>query len=91
MSKREINTLKIAGKSSVPSVAGSIVKSVEDNRDVELHAIGAGAVNQCVKSIATARGILASKCINCLVSIGFSETEIEYRIVTMMIFKLIIS
>ena len=28
---REVNVLKVAGKSSVSSVAGSIVKSIEDN------------------------------------------------------------
>src|SRR5699024_11883537 len=45
--------------SSVPSVAGSIVKSLEDNKQVELHTIGASATSQCVKALASARGILA--------------------------------
>jgi len=88
---KKINVLKIAGKSNVGSVAGSIVKSVENNREVELRAIGAGSCNQCVKSIATARGILASKGLDCLTKIGFSETSIEEKPVTMMIFRLVIN
>ena len=87
---REINILKIAGKSSVSSVAGSIVKSIEDSKDVELHAIGASSVNQTCKAIATARGILATKGIEALVRMGFSETTIDGDIRTMLIFKLVL-
>jgi stage V sporulation protein SpoVS len=88
---RELNVLKVAGKSSVPSVAGSIVKSIEDGRDVELHAIGASAVNQTCKAIATARGILATKGIEALSRLGFSTTEINGEERTMIIFKIILS
>jgi len=35
------NILKVAGKSNVSKVSGSIIKSIEDNKDVELHSIGA--------------------------------------------------
>lgn len=88
---KDINILKVAGKSTVSSVAGSIVKTVEDNMAVELHAIGASAVNQSVKAIATARGMLSSKGIEALVRVGFSETEINGEQRTMMKFKLVIS
>ena len=74
---REVNVLKVAGKSSVSSVAGSIVKSIEDNKDVELHSIGASSVNQTVKAIATARGILATKGFDALLRVGFSSTRIN--------------
>lgn len=87
---KKINVLKVAGKSSVPAVAGSIVKSIEDSKDVELHAIGAGANSQCVKAIATARGILSSKGIEALVRLGFSETEIDGETRTMMVYKLVL-
>ena len=33
--------LKVAGKSSVKAVAGSIVKSFEDGNEVEIYTIGA--------------------------------------------------
>ena len=52
MTNTNKNILKVAGNSNVSSVAGSIVKSIEDGKKVELHAIGASAVNQCCKAIA---------------------------------------
>jgi len=87
---KEINILKIAGKSNVSSVAGSIVKSIEDNKDVELHAIGASSTNQACKAIASARGILATKGIDALVRLGFSETTIDGEVRTMLLFRLIL-
>lgn len=87
---KEVNILKVAGKSSVPSVAGSIVKSIEDNRNVELHAIGASSINQTCKAIATARGILSTKGIEALVRMGFSETVIDGEERTMMLFKIVL-
>lgn len=86
----EVNILKVAGKSNVSSVAGSIVKSIEDGKKVELHSIGASSINQTVKAIATARGILSAKGHEALVRIGFSETEINGCEKTMMIFKIIL-
>lgn len=53
------NILKISSKSNASSVAGAIAGMLPDNKTVELHAIGAGAVNQCVKAIAIARGYTA--------------------------------
>lgn len=84
------NILKVAGKSSVSSVAGSIVKSIEDGKKVELHSIGASSVNQTVKAIATARGILSTKGHEALVRVGFSNTDIEGQEKTMMIFKIVL-
>ena len=88
--KKETNILRVAGKSSVSAVAGSIVKSIEDNRDVELHTIGASSTNQCVKAIASARGILATKGIEALIRVGFAETIIDDETRTMMVFKLVL-
>lgn len=87
---KETNILKVAGKSSVPSVAGSIVKSIEDGKDVELHCIGASAINQCVKAIATARGILSTKGFEALVRIGFSKTLVNEEEKTMIVFRVVI-
>ena len=87
---KDVNILRVAGKSNVPSVAGSIVKSIEDNKEVELHAIGAGAVNQTVKAIGTARGILASKGLDLYARIGFDSAEICGEKKTMIIFRLLI-
>lgn len=85
-----LNVLKVAGHSCVSSVAGSIVKSVEEGKEVELSAIGASAVNQTCKAIASARGLLAYKSLDLLVRPGFKVIEIEGKEVTTMIFKIVI-
>jgi stage V sporulation protein SpoVS len=50
--------LKVASRSNPNSVAGAIAGALEENPVVELHAIGAGAVNQTVKAIAIARRLV---------------------------------
>lgn len=60
----EIVTLKVAANSDVGKVAGAIVKFMAEGRKVCLSAIGAGAVNQSVKAIAVARGMVASQGLN---------------------------
>jgi len=50
--------LKVASRSNPNSVSGAIVGAIEQGGVVELHAIGAGAVNQTVKAIAIARRLL---------------------------------
>lgn len=88
--RKETNIFKVSGHSGVPSLAGAIVKSIEDNRGVELHAIGASSVNQSTKAIATARGILASRGYDILVRIGFDQVSINDNERTMMKFILVI-
>lgn len=86
---KEVYILKIAGNSTVSSVSGSIIKAVEENnKKVELHAIGASAVNQTCKAIASARGVLASKGYDIYARVGFSETEINGEKRTMIVFRL---
>ena len=55
----ESNILKISSKSNPSSVAGSLTAALKEYKKVELHAVGAGAVNQAVKAIAIARGFVA--------------------------------
>ncbi len=55
------STLKIKADSEPKSVAGAIAKQFEEGANsVELQAIGAGAVNQLVKSIIIARSFVAT-------------------------------
>ncbi|MFI3211375.1 MAG: stage V sporulation protein S, partial [Peptostreptococcaceae bacterium] len=77
--------------SNVSSLAGAIVKSIEEHSKVELHSIGASSVNQSCKSLAIARGILATKGLDLSVKIGFDETEIEGLKKTLIKFILIIN
>lgn len=50
-----VDVLKVASRSNPNSVSGAIAGALERDGVVELHAIGAGAVNQAVKAIAIAR------------------------------------
>ena len=54
-----IEVLKVAGTSKPVSVAGAIAAVIRSRGRVEVHAIGAGAVNQAIKAIAISRGYLA--------------------------------
>lgn len=69
----EYKKIKVSAKSPVPQLAGSIVISVENGDNVELRAVGASAVNQMYKAIASARGTLASKGKDLFIKPGFDE------------------
>lgn len=51
--------LFVSSTSDVKSVAGAISYAIRENSKVELQSVGAGAVNQAVKSVAIAQGYLA--------------------------------
>lgn len=53
------NILKVSSKSSPNSVAGAIAGVLRTSGNVEIQAIGAGAINQAIKAIAIARGFVA--------------------------------
>lgn len=48
-------TFKVSSYSKVKALSGAIIKSLEEDYDVRLDAIGAGAVNQAVKAVAAAK------------------------------------
>ncbi len=83
--------LKVAAHSKPKSVAGALAAIVEKEEKVELHAVGAGAVNQAVKAIAIARGFLAPKGINLFVTIAFAKIIINEEEKTAMKFNVITS
>jgi stage V sporulation protein S len=51
--------LKVAAASKPVSVAGAIAGIIRTQSRVEIHAIGAAAVNQAIKAIAISRGYVA--------------------------------
>jgi len=53
-----MEVLKVASRSNPNSVAGAIAGVLEQDGVVEVHAIGAGAVNQTVKAIAITRRLV---------------------------------
>jgi len=70
--------LKVASRSSPNSVSGVIAGAIEQDGVVEVHAIGAGAVNQTVKAIAIARRLIEQDGTPTLKVIpGFMELEID--------------
>jgi len=71
--------LKVASQSNPNSVAGAIAGALEQDAAVEIHAIGAGAVNQSVKAIAIAKRLIAQRDSNVPLKVipGFIELEIE--------------
>lgn len=54
-----MEVLKVSSHSSPNSVAGAIAGVIREQKEVEVQAVGAGAVNQAVKAIVIARGYLA--------------------------------
>ncbi len=80
--------LKISTKSSPNSVAGAIAGIIREHGCVEMQAIGAGATNQAIKSVAIARGYLAPSGIDIVCVPSFSNITIDDESRTAM--KLII-
>ena len=54
-----METLKVSSKSNPNSVAGALANVMREKGEVEVQAIGAGALNQAIKAIAIARGYVA--------------------------------
>lgn len=82
--------IKVAPDSNVKKVAGAIAYAVGDSDQATVHAIGAGAVNQAVKSIAIARGMVASKGVDLWCRIGFTSVmhDTENKDISVIVFFL---
>ena len=72
-----MDVLKVAALSKPKSVAGAIAAVLREKGSVEIQAVGAGAVNQTVKSIAIARGYVAPNGIDIVCIPSFAEIEIN--------------
>jgi stage V sporulation protein S len=72
-----MDVLKVAALSKPKSVAGAIAAVLREKGTVEIQAVGAGAVNQTVKSIAIARGYVAPNGIDVVCIPSFAEIEIN--------------
>lgn len=79
--KSDISCLKVSSKSSPASVAGAIAGMIKDGSNVEIQAVGAGAVNQAIKAIAISRGFLSPVGIEIVCIPSFADIVIdgEYR------------
>jgi stage V sporulation protein S len=59
------------------SVAGAIAGIVRESGSVEVLVVGAGALNQCVKAIASARGFVIASGIDLVCVPSFADIELD--------------
>ena len=69
--------LKVSSKSNPNSVAGAIAGMFKEEGRVEVQAIGAGALNQAIKSIVIARGFLAPSGVDLVCVPAFADVDVE--------------
>lgn len=72
-----MEVLKVSAKSSPNSVAGALAGVLREKGTAEIQAIGAGALNQAIKSVAIARGFVAPSGIDLVCIPAFTDIEIE--------------
>ena len=72
-----METLKVGTKSNPNSVAGALANVFRESSSVEIQAIGAGALNQAIKSIAIARGFVAPMGKNLVCIPAFTDIQID--------------
>ena len=65
--------LKVSSKSNPNLVARALSGVLNEKKEAELQAVGAGAVNQAIKSIAISRGFLAPSGIELVCAPAFLE------------------
>ena len=69
--------LKVGSKSNPNSVAGALTNVLREARNVEIQAVGAGALNQAIKAIAIARGFVAPSGKNLYCIPSFANIDID--------------
>ncbi len=69
--------LKVRSQSDPNKVAGALAGTIREKGKAELQTIGAGALNQAVKSIAIARGFLAPSGIDLVCFPAFVDVEVD--------------
>ena len=72
-----MEVLKVSSRSVPNSVAGAIASVIRDNYSVEVQAVGAGAANQVVKSIAIARSYMALVGVDLICIPAYTTVEID--------------
>ena len=72
-----MDVLKVSSKSNPNSVAGALAGTIREKGRAELQTIGAGALNQAVKSVAIARGFLAPSGIDLICRPAFADILID--------------
>lgn len=82
----EKECLKVGAGSAPQSVASAIAHAIYEFHTVNVRAVGAGAVNQAVKSIAIASGFVAPRGLRLNTIIGFQTIEGNDGPISAMVF-----
>lgn len=72
-----MDIIKVAGMSRSTAVAGAIAGVMREKGQVDVQAIGAGAVNQAIKAVIIARGYLELDGIDIVCVPSFVEIDID--------------
>ena len=72
-----METLKVGTKSNPNSVAGALANALREKDNIEMQAIGAGALNQAIKAVAIARGFVAPSGKNIVIIPAFTNILID--------------
>lgn len=72
-----MEVLKVSSKSNPNSVAGALAGVLREKGSAEIQAIGAGALNQAIKSIAIARGFVAPSGMDLVCIPAFTDIIID--------------
>ena len=72
-----MEVLKVSSKSNPNSVAGALAGVLREKGSAEIQAIGAGALNQAIKSITIARGFVAPSGLDLICVPAFTDIEID--------------
>ncbi len=72
-----MEVLKVSANSKPKAVAGALAAVVREHGSAEIQSVGAGAVNQAIKSIAIARGFVSPNGIDLVCVPAFTEIEID--------------
>ena len=72
-----METLKVSSKSNPNSVAGALANVFRSDGNVEIQAVGAGALIQAIKAVAIARGFLAPSGKNIVCVPAFTDISID--------------
>ena len=72
-----MEVLKVSSKSNPNSEAGALAGVLREKGSAEIQAIGAGALNQAIKSVAIARGFVAPSGMDLVCIPAFTDIEID--------------
>ncbi len=87
--RRKKIELLVAGRTVHAKTAGAIAKYLAEGYTVSVRAMGAGAVNQAVKALCIARGMVAPKGNNLSFIPAFSDGETDGEQRTSIVFQVI--